>query len=361
MDKTRIDKALSNKIIMAGVTKGTGKNNGGGVSSVVAAYSEYFDHLRYIPTWKNTNKLNKLLFFLCHYVELLFLLCFDRRIKIVHIHAAANASFIRAMCFARAAKFFGKKLIIHEHAADFEQFYDNSKRKDWIIRSINQADKFICLSPSWRDYYISKGVDKNKVILLNNIVIPPDNLIKRKIEYPIRLLFLGWLGKRKGIWDLLKVITDHKKELKGKLILRFGGNDFEEEIKSYISENEIGDIVKFEGWVSGEKKEECLAWSDVFILPSYNEGLPISILEAMAYGMPVISTPIGGIPEVVKDGKNGIIVEPGNEEQIWNAIKFFIDNPDKINVYGKNSLEIVKPYTPDYVLTHLKKIYEELL
>ena len=90
----------------------------------------------------------------------------------------------------------------------------------------------------------------------------------------------------------------------------------EEIIKAFIQNNQISDIAVFEGWVTGDKKIEYLNWADIYILPSYNEGLPIAILEAMSYSHPIISTPVGGIPEVVKDHQNGILVEPGNLEQI---------------------------------------------
>ena len=132
------------------------------------------------------------------------------------------------------------------------------------------------------------------------------------------LLFLGLLGKNKGIYDLLECIRDHKVEFQGKLKLYIGGNGEIEHVKQLIKEYGIADIVIFEGWVSGDKKIELLNKSDAYILPSYKEGLPISILEAMSYGMPIISTPVGGIPEIVSNGENGYLVEPGNKEDIYN-------------------------------------------
>lgn len=175
------------------------------------------------------------------------------------------------------------------------------------------------------------------IIILNNIVTPPSEEVlekKRKqnvnMKPQLRFLFLGWLGKRKGIWDLLDVIIAHHKELKGKFMLRFGGNEFEDKIKKLIVNNHLEDVAQFEGWVSGQKKTELLEWANCFILPSYNEGLPISILEAMSYGMPVVSTPVGGITEIVKNGRNGVIVEPGKKEHIWNALKHYLDNPKYI-------------------------------
>ena len=96
-------------------------------------------------------------------------------------------------------------------------------------------------------------------------------------------------------------------------------------------------------------------------MPSYNEGLPIAILEAMSYSHPIISTPVGGIPEVVKDHQNGILVEPGNLEQIKEALLFFIEHPEVIRSYGKKSYEIVQPYFPENVFLQLKEIYCDLL
>ncbi|MCD8237561.1 MAG: glycosyltransferase [Prevotellaceae bacterium] len=361
-----INKDLAQKVMMLSVIFRTTKPCGGGVSTVLECYDKYFDGLRHIPTWKYTNPLNKVWYFFYHWVFFVFLLLFDRRIRVVHIHTAAGASFKRKTIMAKTAKFFKKKVILHMHAADFKEFYAVSKDKDSIVANIRQCDKLIVLSPQWKDYFISIGIPEENIIILNNIISPPDALaIDSKHDASkkpmVRMLFLGWLGKRKGIWDLLDVIVKHHEELKGKFKLRFGGNEFEDEIRKLLKNNHLEDVAEFEGWVNGEKKTRCLEWANVFVLPSYNEGLPISILEAMSYGMPIISTPVGGIPEVVKTGKNGFLVKPGNKEEIWKAIKFFIDSPTEIENYGKASLDLVQEYTPTHVLSHLKQIYDELL
>ncbi|WP_308759959.1 glycosyltransferase [uncultured Bacteroides sp.] len=362
-----IGKNLAKKVMMVSVIFRTTKPCGGGVSTVLECYDKYFDGLRHIPTWKYTNPLNKAWYFFYHWVEFLLLVILDKRLKIVHIHTAAGASFKRKMIMAKTAKIFGKKVILHMHAADFVEFYEASTNKEWIENGIKACDKLIVLSPQWKSFFVNIGIKEMNIIILNNIVTPPSEEVlekKRKqnvnMKPQLRFLFLGWLGKRKGIWDLLDVIIAHHKELKGKFMLRFGGNEFEDKIKKLIVNNHLEDVAQFEGWVSGQKKTELLEWANCFILPSYNEGLPISILEAMSYGMPVVSTPVGGITEIVKNGRNGVIVEPGKKEHIWNALKHYLDNPKYIIVEGKESLEIVKPYTPDYVLNHLKKIYEEL-
>ena len=102
-------------------------------------------------------------------------------------------------------------------------------------------------------------------------------------------------------------------------------------------------------------------WEDVYILSSYSEGLPIAFLEAMAYHHPVISTPVGGIPEILKDGYNGRMVQPGDAGGIAKAICDYIEDKDSIKSQGENSYKVVQPFFPESVFASLKEIYQELL
>ena len=96
-------------------------------------------------------------------------------------------------------------------------------------------------------------------------------------------------------------------------------------------------------------------------MPSYIEGLPISILEAMSYGKPIISTNVGAIHEIVKNNENGFLISPGNLEQIEKSIKHFIENPQDIEKFGKVSAKMAEKYLPDSVILQLESIYNEIL
>lgn len=354
-----IDRYLSKKILMIGEYF---KNDApGGMAAVLASYNKYFDNMRFIPSWRNGNILVKLWYAIYAYlVFLLYMVC-CRSIKIVHIQGAAFASFERNIFFVRVGKWFGKKVIMHMHCADFESYYNPSRHKKRIVHIINSCDSFLVLSDSWKMYFEEIGVKNNIIHVLNNTITPP---IQHKVEKDVsclNLLYLGVIGQRKGIYDVLKVFKDNKVRYKNKIKLRIGGNQEEEKLRSVINEYDLNDIVKFEGFVSGNKKIECLNWADIYILPSFNEGLPIGILEAMAYGHPIISSPVGGIPAVVKDGINGVLVEPGNEVEIAKAINRFMDNESLIEEYGKNSLEMVRPYLPKAVFKILADYYKELI
>jgi glycosyltransferase involved in cell wall biosynthesis len=119
--------------------------------------------------------------------------------------------------------------------------------------------------------------------------------------------------------------------------------------------------VQFAGWVSGTKKAELLNKCDIYVLPSYNEGLPISILEAMSYGKPVISTNVGGIPEIVKPGFNGWLFQPGDRDALNGIILEVLAEKEKLKQYGINSMTVSAGYTPQSVVKSLEQLYAKMI
>lgn len=338
-------------------------NHPGGISAVINYWSRYIELLKFYPTFREGSKAEKLFVFMCSYFRLCCRFVFDREVKVVHIHTAAGSDFQRSAMIVNLAKIFKKKIIIHSHASEFKVYYDgaNNNERKWIVDTLRNADILIALSNSWKEWFTQIGVNPDKICILHNITSYPHiQNQNRKASIPIRFLFMGEIGQRKGVFDIIRALTIHKSELEGKAILRIGGNKNEQKLISDIKNGGLDNIVSFEGFVTGEKKINLLNWADVYILPSFNEGLPISILEAMSYSLPVISTPVGGIPEVI-DAKNGIMVTPGNDEEIYHAMKFYIDNIGEIELQGKESYKKVETYLPDYVLNHLKQIYKSLL
>lgn len=354
-----IHKDLSQKVLMIG--EYFKHNAPGGMAAVLASYNEYFENMQFIPTWRNGNILVKIWYAVYSYFFFIWYMLFVRSVKIVHIQGAAFASFERNVFFVKVGKLFGKKVVMHMHCADFESYYNPSKHKQRIVDTINACDLYLVLSDSWKQYFESIGVKSYIIKVLNNTITPPvTKRVKRSTDI-LNLLYLGVIGQRKGIYDILNALKDNKEMFEGKVVLRIGGNQEEEKLQACINEYGLQGMVKFEGFVSGEKKIECLNWADVYILPSFNEGLPIGILEAMSYRHPIISTPVGGIPEVVKDGVNGIMVKPGNVQEIAKAISAFIGDKKLVEEYGMHSIELVKPYLPETVFATLSEMYSHLI
>lgn len=328
----------------------------GGIAAVENVYSTFYKPFNHVTTTVTNGQVKKLLVLCKAILQFLYWMLFHPEIKIVHVQGSVGASFWRKAIFIYIAKFFHKKVVWHMHAGRFAIFYQQHRYA--VRKVVNKSDVIIALSEYWKEYFKNEFPTK-RVEIIKNVISAP-RVHKQQTGY-FTLLFLGLLGKNKGIYDLLECIWDHKVEFQGKLKLYIGGNGEIEHVKQLIKEYGIANIVIFEGWVSGDKKIELLNKSDAYILPSYKEGLPISILEAMSYGMPIISTPVGGIPEIVSNGENGYLVEPGNKEDIYKAIISLLNDSDLRNRMGSVSLSRVGEHLPEYVEKQLETLYDSLL
>jgi glycosyltransferase involved in cell wall biosynthesis len=351
---------ISNSILTIGPDY---KNHRGGIGAVLEVYSKYFENFKFIASYKVGSVLYKFIYFIFFLLIFFKKLFFDRSIRIVHIHGASRASFARKfICFVIAKYFFRKKIIYHIHGAEYHLFSEKTIPilKFLIKMFINNSDCIVCLSEVWKSFFTSNFNPKNIKILPNIIDYPSISTLNKESSV-LEFLFLGQITNRKGIYDLIDVLSQNKEKYFDKIKVVVGGNGDVEKFKTIIKEKQINGLVEFIGWVTCKKKIYSLQSADVYILPSYNEGLPISILEAMSYGKAIISTNVGGIPEIVIPGRNGILIEPGNLLDIEEAIDFFIHNSNKIKSFGKESKNIVMKHLPDAVIMDLSIIYTFLL
>lgn len=188
-----IDRHIASQVLFLGVSKKTK----GGMTSVLVSYDRHIDGMRFIPTWRLGPKAVKAFYMLQAMVRTALLLLLDRRIRIVHIHGAANASFSRCRIFIGMARRFGKKVILHEHAADFKEFYEASADKQSIISTLRSVDLLIALSESWKQYFASIGMPPGKIEVLKNPVAPGQSENAKTAHHPLRVLYLGEISRRR--------------------------------------------------------------------------------------------------------------------------------------------------------------------
>lgn len=339
------------------LTIGPHINEKGGISQVIKTYSSFFSPFHIISTSKKGNTCLKVIFLTFAIIKCATILTFNPNIKIVHIHTASDNSFKRKTIFIAIAKFFRKKIILHIHGGNFKNFYStNPKRISYILQ---KADLIIALSNGWKQFFISNCHCKNVTVLNNPIEKPHD--IKCQPHKKTTILFLGKVSKEKGIYDLIEVVNVLIKENKLNISLQICGNDDNNILSKLINKYNLKNDVEVEGWVEGFKKSSLLANADIFILPSYIEGLPICILEAMSYKKPIITTPVGGIPEIITHDKNGILVPPGDKNALAKAIITLYSDPDKCQLIGNAGYETSKAFWSDNIKKELFKIYETLL
>ncbi len=280
---------------------------------------------------------------------------FKWKIKIVHIHTSQRKSFIRSNVFMNLAKVFKKKIVLHIHGGGFKDYY--YEKPDFVTKCLRKCDVVIVLSEEWKDFLNSVGF---ACVIVENVITEP---VVHEVadDGKVHLLFLGLIRQLKGIYDLVEVIAEHKDDFRGKMLLHVGGNGETDVLVKMINDLGVEDIVKFEGWVTDEKKIELMNKCKVYILPSYVEGLPLSILEAMSYNMAIISTRVGGIPSLVNDKKNGFLFEPGDKDSIYSSIKSLVDDDKLLKAMSKDNSQHIVDYYPDNVAKKLAEIYQSIL
>jgi glycosyltransferase involved in cell wall biosynthesis len=338
----------------------------GGIVSVEKLILKYVPgevKISHLATLQDGSKIHKILVF----INALNLLCCrltDRSTDLVHIHVSERGSAFRQALTTTVAWLLHKPVILHTHSAEFQVFY--SKLSPIIKAGLNWAfcrsTRFIVLSYSWKKFYIDNlGLKEEQVVVLPNPVKFPVEIPQRINSKKVRLLFLGKIGDRKGTFDLINAITDIPLSHRQNLELTIAGDGEGQRARVLIESLNLAQHIKILDWVNEQQRDDLLKQSDVFILPSYNEGLPMAILEAMSWGLPIITTPVGGIPELVIPHHNGLLVEPGEIKQLSQAIQSLIQNEELRLSLGKAARETVSPFEISKYCDRLTDIFRECL
>lgn len=347
------------------VMLGTGFDTMGGVSAVVNVYraAGLFDRfsIRYLATHADGGKLKKLMAMVRAWFSLLFELLAGR-VSILHVHVASRASFWRKSLFFLLAFVFRVPAILHLHGGHFAMFYGDEcgpLRQRFIRYVFNRSAYVVVLSAGWRIWVNSISNNANVVTIFNPVVMPAEP-IPWTGRHQGEVLFLGRLGQGKGSYDLLeaaaRVAPAHQS-----LRLKLGGDGELVATAERAAQLGIGDKVDVLGWVTGSDKARYLAGSYIYALPSYAEGLPMSVLEAMAAGLPVLTTPVGGIPEAITDGVEGFLVKPGDIDTLARRLQSLLDDDDLARRMGAAArAKVASTFSSSAVLPALEQIYLEL-
>lgn len=332
----------------------------GGISGVVNNYydagiTEKVD-LNYIGTMVEGSRLRKLWQAVKAYIKFLKLL---PEYPIVHVNVASDSSYYRKSLFIKAAKRAGRKIVIHQHGGDFETFYEkeqNDRGRAKIRQVLGMGDVFLVLSPALEQFF--KGIlEPSKVILFPNAVPVPSDIEK---EYgKQKILFLGRLCKEKGLRELFSVLPQLHGQFPQMHVL-LGGIWEDEELLEEAAK--MKEYVTDLGWLQGEAKKDYLRTSDLFVFPTYFEGQPVSVLEAMAYQCGIVATRVGGIPQMIEQEQTGLLIEPKDPEGLKSALEKLLSDPDLCERLGKNArVKIEKEFSIEKSLQELIKIYQQLV
>lgn len=337
------------------------KKHRGGIGAVLAVYAGHIKPFKFIATLSYRHKLIELFFFAGALLKLTGQLLTDRNIRIVHVHGAKDGSIVRkAFVVFISKKIFRKKLIFHIHAGAFDERYlgGNKIYRQLCRFVVNQSDQLVLLSAQWNDFFHRhfhpKGIQ----------VIP--NPVERKETQPpspntiTRFLFLGRIADHKGIFDLLRLIHTEQEHWKNKCHFAVGGNHEIERLQNTIRADGTDQLVEYIGWVEGQDKEQQFNNCHYFILPTYEEAMPMTLLEAFSYGRAALTTPVGSIPEIMQNGYEGWLFKPGDTATLRDLINQALNNPEMAITLGNNALQSVSRFYPEAIRQQLEHLYHLL-
>ncbi|GAA4029109.1 glycosyltransferase family 4 protein [Hymenobacter glaciei] len=272
------------------------------------------------------SKFEKLLFV----VRALWAFFTTSQVDAVHIHVASAASFYRKSLFVWAARLRGKPAFLHVHGSNFNSFYTGSAAplRAYIRWVFAQCARTLVLSETWRQFFTQHIVQNRVEVLHNGVHVDRFEECRTPMVDTSHFLFLGRLGVRKGVYDLLEAI-DQLVNQHQQRHLRFllAGDGELAEVQALIDAKQLQEQVQVLGWIDSQGKMELLKQVSTMVLPSHNENLPMAILEAMAAGKVIISTTVGGIPDLVKSGTNGFLITPGDVPALSSSILQVSSNP----------------------------------
>ena len=335
----------------------------GGISSVEQLICDYlppYVSMRHIPTMEEGSAITKASVF-ARAVQVMRRALETLDPTIIHIHIASRGSTLRKVILAEMVARAGKPLVLHAHGSEFDLFYRKlpaAVRRN-VNRTLQRANVFITLSTQWRDFYVEEcEISPSQIVVLPNPVRVPAEVPDRSARDTVQFLHLGRLGERKGAYDLVNAFAGLPEGLRNRARLVMAGDGDVEGVRKMAEP--LGSQVEVHSWINSHERDLLLERSDVFALPSRAEGVPMALLEAMAHGLPGITSPVGGIPDVFRHNVDGMLVTPGDVPQIRAAMARYISEDAVRLAAGRAARERARAFDVHVYARRLADIYQRI-
>jgi glycosyltransferase involved in cell wall biosynthesis len=338
------------------------KTSRGGIASVIKCYNETILWKKYqigiLDPYCNRSNLIKIFRFFKAIA--LFILKINKY-DVLHLHCGGQTSLSRKCFFLFFGNLFGKKTILHIHNTRTIQYLGGATNIiiKLLLVALRRADSIIVLSKSMKKSIEALNIGPNVFVLNNPCKYISGETVDDKKNEPT-ILFVGAITEKKGCYDLIRAFKQLITIRPG-IRLVIAGDGGIEELSNYVSEENIEDHVEILGWVDDERIAEEYKKAYLLCLPSYQEGMPMVLIEAMAHGLPVITTPVGVIIDFITDGENGIIVPVGNIEMLCDAFLTIMEDEKLRNRRGKSGKEfVIRNFSIDKIVNELDTIYSKI-
>lgn len=289
-----------------------------------------------------------------------FILELLRKPAVVHLHVSERGSVLRKGVLTLLARMVGVPVVLHCHGAEFGTFYDRTPAllRCAVTAVFRCASAVLVLGQQWEQVYVGRvGVAQQRIRVLSNPVELPARVPERS---GAGLLFLGRFGDRKGAKDVVRAVAELSPRTRSGLRVWMHGDGEVEQVRALAAALRVDGIVAVGGWLEPTARDELLARCSVFVLPSRNEGIPVALLEAMGWGLVPVVTPVGGIPELVHQDKNGLLVEPGDVAGLASALARVIEDDELRGRLGTAARRSVEPLGVDRYLASMTQVWRYL-
>lgn len=344
---------------------GTRFDTMGGISSVVNTYRAdgLFERqqVHYVATHGDGNAMRKLQLAVYAMIRVIGLLLAGK-VDLAHVHISSRASFWRKLIVSLPLVVARKPVVLHLHGSEFHIFHDeecSSQARRLVRWFFERSARVIVLSGSWLDWVRSRFPNARVVLIHNPVNVSAVSEFEARAA--ATLLFLGRIGQRKGAYDLIPAVAKLLPAFPD-LRLIMGGDGDLEKAKHMAKSLGLAEHLELPGWVTGAAKQALLGRASVYVLPSYHEGLPMSVLEAMAAGLPVVSTRVGGIPEAVRDGVDGFLIDAGDVDALEDRLRALLSDADLRRRMGESARERIRlHFSTEVIVPRIEALYAELL
>jgi glycosyltransferase involved in cell wall biosynthesis len=264
---------------------------------------------------------------------------------LIHANVAIRGSVVRKCIVGLFAWLAGVKLIVHLHAGPFFEFYQNLPRPArWAVRKLfTSAERVIVLGEIWRAQVVSVlGVPDSKITILYNAVRAPRGIARSAPPDGVcHIVMLGRLWAAKGVPELMQAFSSDTMRARSWRATLAGDGDVQG-VAAQAAQLGLGDRIVCPGWLDGDAVVQLLQEADILVLPSRSENLPVAVIEALAYRVAVVTTPVGATPELVQDGVSALFVPVQDPDALAGALARLIDDPAERALIAANGHEVFK-------------------
>jgi glycosyltransferase involved in cell wall biosynthesis len=334
----------------------------GGISSVertlIGALPSHIT-VRHVATMREGSKAAKLGAFLRALADTWGSTACKSKPDIVHIHFASRASSVRKMALARLALARGCRVVMHAHGGGYAEYWASLSpgKKRTKLDIFKKCSALIVLGEGWREFFAGIGVPEERIVVLPNPVALPAVLPARLGTSPVTFVYLGLVSQAKGAFDLVEAVARMTAEARSRMRLVMAGNGELEALKKRIFHLGVARNVEVHSWLPPAERDALLASAEAFVLPSHQEGLPMALLEAMAWGLAPIATPVGAIPEVLEHERNGLLTPPRDIDALARSLERLLDRELRAEL-ARAARRRVEPLAVERYTERLVRLYE---